>query len=116
MSPATPAMRRAALVLAAWGLSGATLAQGAGDAARLEAAHEAYDIGHYAQAFDAFAQLADGGHCEAARMARQMLQHGRTLYGIAFSVPPERRSRWQRAPGCPAPTALHPPTQPGAPT
>ena len=115
MSSTTPALRRAALALAAWGLSGAALALPAGDAARFEAAREAYDIGHYAQAFDAFAQLADGGHCEAARTARQMLRHGRTLYGIAFSVPPERRSRWQRLAGCPAPTVHHQPTQPGVP-
>ena len=79
-----------------------------------KSAREAYDVGQYAEAFDAFAQLADGGHCEAARTARQMLRYGRVLYGIEFSVTSERRARWDHLAGCPAPAARLRPLQPGA--
>lgn len=71
--------------------------------ARDEAAREAYENGHYDRAFAEFARLADEGHCESARVARQMARHGRTLYGVDFHVAAERLERWWRLPDCPAP-------------
>jgi len=69
--------------------------------ARYDAARDQYEIGHFTVAFAAFAQLADEGHCEAARIARGMVRHGRELYATEFAVAPERLTRWQRLPGCP---------------
>jgi hypothetical protein len=40
------------------------------------------------------------GHCEAARMARQMVRLGRAHYGVDFAVAPLRLEHWQRLPGC----------------
>lgn len=71
-----------------------------GETARYDAAHFDYEIGHYEQAFAAFAGLADEGHCDAARVARQMVRYGRPLYAIHFKVAPERLQRWQRLPPC----------------
>ena len=68
--------------------------------------HEAlaqYEVGHYQEAFAAFARLADEGHCEAARIARQMVRHGTKLYPTFFQVEPERLARWERATDCPLP-------------
>lgn len=67
---------------------------------RFEVAHEAYAIGHYGVAFAEFAALADAGHCEAARIAQQMLRYGRVLYGVEFHLAPQRTQRWTE--GCPA--------------
>lgn len=73
--------------------------------ARLDAAREEYEVGHFAAAFASFAQLADEGHCGAARVARQMARYGRPLYAIDFEVTPERLERWQRLPACPVAVA-----------
>lgn len=73
---------------------------------RYDAARDAYEVGHYEQAFAVFAHLADDGHCDAARIARQMVRYGRPLYAIEFKVAPERIERWERVPACaPARTA-----------
>lgn len=86
--------------------AGAFAAGPAADAgARYDAARDQYEIGHFQAAFDEFAALADDGHCEAARVARQMVRHGRALYAVAFTVAPERLERWQRLPGCNAAAA-----------
>lgn len=69
---------------------------------RFESAHERYEQGHYDAAFDRFAALADDGHCEAARIARQMARYGNALYGLTFVVAPVRLERWRHLPGCPA--------------
>lgn len=108
--------RRAAVTLAAAVVCGGALAQPAADAERLEAARNAYERGHYAQAFEGFAQLADAGHCEAARTARQMLRYGRVLYGSVFSVAAERRAHWDHPAGCPASATHVRPLHAGAPT
>lgn len=76
-----------------------------GQTSRCDAAHVDYEIGHYAQAFEVLASLADEGHCDAARLAQQMVRHGRPLYAIEFQVAPERLERWQRPPACPLPVA-----------
>lgn len=70
-------------------------------AARLDVARAEYEVGHFAAAFEAFAQLADEGHCEAARVAQQMVRYGRTLYAMEFAVAPPRLTRWRGLPACP---------------
>jgi hypothetical protein len=76
-------------------------AQVADAVARYDAARDQYEIGHFDVAFTAFAELADQGHCDAARVAQQMVRYGKVLYAIEFRVPQERIERWQRLPGCP---------------
>jgi hypothetical protein len=55
-----------------------------------------HDAGHYADAYAAFATLADCGHREAARNALQMRQVGPALYGRAFMAGPNQLQRWRR--------------------
>jgi hypothetical protein len=69
---------------------------------RFESALDQYERGHYGMAFDEFAALADCGHCEAARVAIQMVRYGRALYAIPFAVVPERLEQWKRLNGCSA--------------
>lgn len=76
-----------------------------GQTSRHDAAHVDYEIGHFDKAFAAFASLADEGHCDAARVARQMVRYGRTLYATDFKVASERLERWQRLPACPVAVA-----------
>lgn len=76
-----------------------------GQTSRYEAAQVDYEIGHFDKAFATFADLADQGHCEAARLAQQMVRYGRPLYAIEFKVAPERLERWQRLPSCPVAVA-----------
>ncbi len=92
-----------AVALAAASLAAASSAQTRH--AGYEEALAEYEIGHYEVAFARFAALADGGHCEAARVARQMSQHGRALYRLELRLDPERVQRWARLPGCPAAVA-----------
>ena len=98
----SPGAQRAAVLCAA-----ALLAAPAafGQTSRYDAAHVDYEIGHYEQAFAVFASMADEGHCDAARLAQQMLRYGRPLYAIEFKVAPERLERWQRLPACPVAVA-----------
>lgn len=93
----------AVLVIAAGSLAGSAVAwaQSPTPASRYEAARDQYEIGHFAEAFAVFAELADQGHCDAARVAQQMLRYGKPLYATEFSVPRQRLERWQRLPGCP---------------
>jgi hypothetical protein len=77
---------------------GACVAQpvsGAPAADALAAAHEAYERGHWPQAFAAFAQRADEGHAEAARIALLMHRHGSTLYGQHFEASPYQQLQWR---------------------
>lgn len=90
-----------AAALVAWAATQAGAAEPDPDP-RYEAARAEYDNGHYRQAFEGFARLADGGHCQAARTARQMLRFGPGLYGLVFSVPPERLAQWPRPAACEA--------------
>ena len=95
-------MRKPLFVLAlSCALSVATAVARADDARYHEALAQ-YEIGHYEEAFAAFARLADEGHCQAARIARQMVRHGTTLYPMPFQAEPERLARWQRAADCPS--------------
>jgi hypothetical protein len=59
-----------------------------------------YEAGRYEEAFAAFAVLADEGHCEAARIAREMMRFGTELYARAFVLPRDRSDRWPRGPAC----------------
>lgn len=68
--------------------------------ARYDAARDQYEVGHFQVAFAAFSQLAEEGHCDAARIAQQMVRYGRQLYGAEFSVAPEKVARWRALP-CP---------------
>lgn len=68
---------------------------GAPAADALAAAHEAYERGHWPQAFAAFAQRADEGHAEAARIALLMHRHGPTLYGQHFDASPYQQLQWR---------------------
>jgi hypothetical protein len=77
------------------------LAQSPAGTSRYDAARDQYEIGHFSEAFAVFADLADQGHCDAARVAQQMVRHGKPLYAIEFSVARDRLERWQRLPGCP---------------
>lgn len=76
-----------------------------GQTSRYEAAQVDYEIGHFDKAFATFAELADEGHCDASRLAQQMVRYGRPLYAAEFKVAPERLERWQRLPACPAAVA-----------
>jgi hypothetical protein len=60
-----------------------------------EAAQAHYEAGRYAQAYALFAELADCGHREAARIALLMRRFGTQLYGVPFEASPPRLARWQ---------------------
>lgn len=96
-------MSRLPCVIAlAGGLLAATVPARADDARYHEALAQ-YEIGHFRDAFAAFSQLADEGHCEAARVARQMVRYGTALYPTPFHAEPERLARWQRLVDCASP-------------
>ena len=65
--------------------------------ATFAAAMQAYERNHWQQAFDALADLADGGHVEAARIAGQMQRFGLPLYGMHFPVRP---TQFAQGAGC----------------
>jgi hypothetical protein len=62
--------------------------------ATFDRAMDDYVAQHFDAAFDGFAQLADSGHREAARIALLMRAHGTRLYGRSFRVDAARRQRW----------------------
>jgi hypothetical protein len=66
----------------------------------LEDALVHYEAGRYEEAFAAFAELADEGHCEAARIAREMMRFGTELYARDFVLPQDRPDRWPQGPTC----------------
>lgn len=76
------------------------------DERAMDAALSDYETGHYQRAFDRVAVLADAGHCEAARLARDMARYGPRLFAHRFNVAAERLARWQAVPRCEAPPAL----------
>jgi hypothetical protein len=73
------------------------LAHRTDDGARtpFDTAQAHYEAGHYAEAYALFAQLADCGHREAARIALHMRRFGPALYGQPFEASPQRQARWQ---------------------
>jgi len=87
-------------------LAAGALSAAVADERTLDIARGDYETGHYQRAFDRVAVLADGGHCEAARLAREMVRHGPRLYATRFDVMAERLARWQAVPRCEAPSAL----------
>lgn len=89
----------AVLVLAVAG----TTARWAHAAPGFEQARAQLELGHYADAHRRFAQLADCGHREAARIAIEMRQFGPQVYGMSFSVGPRRLARWRALLAAPAP-------------
>ncbi|MBL8765636.1 MAG: hypothetical protein JNM07_15455 [Phycisphaerae bacterium] len=64
-----------------------------------------YEVGHYLQAFELFARLADQGHCDSVRIVRQMATLGRKLYPVDFEVDARRLRRWQQVTACAVATA-----------
>jgi hypothetical protein len=56
-----------------------------------------YESSHWWEAFDHFADLAEQGHGEAARMAWRMWRYGPELFGIEFPADTDRRLRWLAA-------------------
>jgi hypothetical protein len=69
----------------------------------LEAAQHAYALGHWQEAFDAFAALADLGQPDAARIAALMWRFGPSLYHTRFSADAARVRRWTLSAAQPAP-------------
>jgi hypothetical protein len=76
-----------------------TAREASGDGgAPFEAARAHYETGRFAEAYQAFARLADCGHRDAARIALQMHHLGSRLYGVDFAARPQQLVRWQTAP------------------
>ena len=92
-------MRRISTLLASAALLHA-LACNAAPEKTLDDALVAYETGRYEEAFAAFAVLADEGHCEAARIAREMMRFGTRLYAREFVLPHDREERWPQGPAC----------------
>ena len=72
---------------------------------RFDDAMQAYERNHWPQAFQAFQQLAEQGHVDAARLVMQMHRHGNRLYGQGFALGPlqvQRICQQSRLPNCPA--------------
>jgi hypothetical protein len=57
-------------------------------------AMDAYAHQHFRDAFDGLAQLADGGHGDAARIALLMVAHGPRLFSQRFDIATARRQQW----------------------
>ncbi|MBL8346877.1 MAG: hypothetical protein JNN03_15665 [Rubrivivax sp.] len=70
--------------------------------AAFEQARAQLERGHYAEAHRRFAQLADCGHREAARIALEMRQFGPQLYRMNFQVGPKQLTRWRALLAAPA--------------
>ena len=58
-------------------------------------AAEAYEQHHWGDAFTLYAQLADTGNAEAARIAYQMWKFDAPLYAAQFSATPVQLERWR---------------------
>ncbi len=81
----------------------ARVARAAPAAEVFEQARAQLERGHYADAHRRFAQLADCGHREAARIALEMRQFGPQLYRMNFQVGPKQLARWRALLAAPAP-------------
>jgi hypothetical protein len=64
-------------------------------AARFEQGRLHYENAHYRQSWAVFAQLADEGCVEAARIALQMRQWSPQMYGTTFTAGPKQLERWR---------------------
>ncbi len=76
------------------GTAGAQALSAPIDETAFAAAHEAYKSTRWAEAYAAFAALADRGDAESARIALQMWWHGQALYGRGFEVTPAQIQHW----------------------
>ena len=68
-------------------------------AARFREAMRLHRIGRWSAAYGRFAALADEGHVPAARVALEMLRHGRDVYGTEWTAAPRQVALWERAAG-----------------
>ena len=68
--------------------------------ARYAAALREHDTGQLSLAFAGLAQLADEGHCQAARDALRMVEHGRARLGTSLRAGPKQLWRWQSLRWC----------------
>jgi hypothetical protein len=59
-----------------------------------ERAIDCFAHGHWSEAFETLAPLADEGDREAARIAMLMVAHGPRVFGQAFVATPSQRKRW----------------------
>lgn len=68
------------------------------DAARTETqfneAMDLYSMGRWSAAYARFAELADQGHAEAARIALLMLRYGSRLYGRDWGASQPQINQW----------------------
>lgn len=53
--------------------------------------------GCWSSSFTRLAELADGGHAPAARIALVFVRRGTSLFGGLFNASAEQRERWERA-------------------
>jgi hypothetical protein len=65
-----------------------------------------YRHGRFSAAYGRFAQLADTGHVESARIALVMLRHGPDLYDADWTATPAQLAAWERMVGGTAPLQL----------
>ncbi|MFO1273135.1 MAG: hypothetical protein U1F50_15910 [Rubrivivax sp.] len=93
-NPNRPARRARAALLALLLAGAAAAAQE--PAPSFEQAMLAYERSHWAEAYAGFAQLADRGHPEAARLALQMWTWGPRLYGTRFAASTPQVERWRQ--------------------
>lgn len=76
-------------------LAASAAAQTASPPATIDAARQAYYIGQYGRALDAFERLArERGDAEAAESAAFMLMQGPSLYGPQVQRDVDRAGRW----------------------
>ena len=66
---------------------------------RHRAAMADYQAGHWPEAYQGLAALADAGDPDAARLAGLMVRQGPLLYGQRFDASPERQAAWARLTG-----------------
>jgi hypothetical protein len=93
------ALTLVAALAAALTASNAAMAQsvtGADARVAFEAALQEYRAGHHAGAYGRFAQLADRGHVESARIAGTLYRHGIALHGADWFASPSQLEHWDR--------------------
>lgn len=84
-------------VLLSGAMASASMAQGQAPTTpqpTFDAALEAYEQGHYQQAYAMLVELAEQGHDEAMRMARDMWRFGPSLFGQAFGASERQQAMW----------------------
>jgi len=79
--------------------SGVPATTGTTSPSAFERAINHFAHGHWSEAFEELAPLADAGDREAARIAVMMATHGPRLFGQAFPASPSQRKHWQGVAG-----------------